>query len=162
MLNIRHLVYPTPCDPNIHPQSDGLIMLREGLNDEDRFFYYAHLPKQHINNRTSDQFNHTRSTGGYNNDGTTIYQNHKVGPVSKGGIIPFPPKQQQQYVGNEISNNPVPVLNALVDWKLNREINNLIDHPLPPQINPMAVPAPKPDPDISFIKLLNPTEYHKY
>ena len=138
MLNIRHLVYPTPSDGNLHPQSDGLTMLREGSNDTNRFFYYANLPKQKLNNLTNDQFNHTRSTGVYNNGITSIYNDHVVGANSKGGIVPFPPKHQQQYIGDELSNNPVPLLNALVNWKLNKGINELVDAPLPPQLNPIS------------------------
>ena len=152
MLNVRHLVYSTPCDPNIHPQSDGLVMLEEGVNDLTRFFFYSGLVKQPIDNRTSDPFNHTRSVGGYNDSGATIYQNHSVTANSKGGIVPLAPLPQTQNIGNEVTNNPVPVLNALVDYSINPKINELVDKPLPPQLNPMAIPTPKPDPDASFIK----------
>ena len=162
MLSISHLVYPTPCDANLKVSSDGLAMLREGSNDLDRFFLYSGLPKHKINNRTSDPFNHTRSTGGYNSDGTTIYENHVITAISKGGIVPFPPEKQQQNSGNEVSNDPVPVLNALVDWRVNPKISDLVDEPLPPQLNPLLVPPPKPDPDEGFLKLLSPNEYAKY
>lgn len=126
MLNIRHLVYPTPSDGNLHPQSDGLTMLREGSNDTNRFFFHANMSKQ-INQVPFNQFNHQWSTGGYNNE--------LVGANSKGGIVPFPPKHLQQY---ELGNNPVPLLNALVNWKLNKGINELVDAPLPPQLNPIV------------------------
>jgi len=162
MLNVRHLVYPTPCDPNIHPQSDGLLTLLEGTNDLNRFFFYTGLKPQHIDNRTSDPFNHTRNTGGYNNGGVIIYPDHVITANSKGGIVPLAPLPQTQNIGNELTNNPVPVLNALVDYRINPKINELVDPPLPPQINPMAVPYPKPDPDASFIKMLNPNEYKQY
>ena len=66
-------------------------MLREGSNDQSRFFFTKGLKKQNINNRTSDPFNHTRITGGYNSGGAAIYENHVIIANSKGGIVPFSP-----------------------------------------------------------------------
>jgi hypothetical protein len=133
MINTRHLVYPTPSDGNLRPNSDALVMAREGSNDLNRFYFHQGTPT--INNRTSDPFNYTLSTGGYNN-----FPNKATNALSAGGIYPFPPPAQKQYIGNEVTNNPVPVLNALVDWRINPFINQLVDKPLPPQINPIAVP----------------------
>ena len=39
MINTRHFTYPTPIDGNLRPTSDPLEMLREGLNDQNRFFF---------------------------------------------------------------------------------------------------------------------------
>jgi hypothetical protein len=47
-------------------------------------------------------------------------------------------------------------LNPLALQKAQMEIEQL------KQINPLAVPYPKPDPDVYFIKLLDTTEYAKY
>jgi hypothetical protein len=113
-------------------------MLREGTNDTNRFFFHAGLPKQKINNRTSDPFNHIRSVGGYSNSGATIYPNHSLTPVSKGGIVPLAPLPQDQYVGNENSSHPVPLVNALVDYPIIHRVSQLVDKPLPPNLNPIA------------------------
>lgn len=139
MLNTNALVYPTPSNGNLRPQSDGLAMLKEGGNDLNRFFFFKDLPRGKINNDTSNPFNHTRSTGGYNNDGTTLTS--KLTANARGGIVPFSPLPSKQNTG-KVSNGPVPVLNALVDWRINPKMNKLVDAPLPPQINPMAVHRP--------------------
>ena len=130
MLNTRALTYPSPADANLRPQSDGLLMLREGGNDLTRFYYYKGLPKHKMSNRKT-----IVSMGGYNNGNVTS-------ATTKGGIVPFPPMAQQQSTGNQVSNDPVPVLNALVDWRINPKMNKLIDAPLPPQINPLALQKP--------------------
>jgi len=140
MLNTRHLVYPTPSDGNLRPNSDGLAMLREGTNDLTRFFFHKGLPKQKINNRTGDTFNHARSTGGYNSGGATILPDHVITANSKGGIVPFPPLPSKQSIKDENSNNPVPLISALIDWRLNPQISQIVDRPIPPQLNPIAVP----------------------
>lgn len=138
MINTRHLTYPTPSDANLTPNSDALAMIREGSNDTNRFFFHKGLPKHKINNRTGDTFNHTRSTGGYNSGGATILPDHVITANSKGGIVPLAPPPRRQYIGNENSNNPLPVISALVDWRLNPKISPIVDAPLPPQVNPIA------------------------
>ena len=139
IFNTRHLVYPSPTDANIIPNSDALGMLSEGAHDLDRYFFYAGASNGRINNRTSNPFNHTRSVGGYNDGGATIFQNRYLNTVEKGGINPLPPPPSKQYIGNQVSNNPVPLINALVDYPVFPQINQLVDRPLPPQINPIAI-----------------------
>ena len=155
MMSMRHIVNPSPNDGNIRTHSDNLGMLREGRNDLDRYFFYAGkgIPKDTIQNRTNYPFNRTRSTGGYNNDGTTFVENHVVGPDSAGGIVPLNPPKSKQNTGNQVSNNPVPVINALIDNPVHYNINKLVDSPLPPIINPIGIPAPKPDPDEALLKI---------
>jgi hypothetical protein len=160
MLSISKLVYPTPSDANLKVNSDGLGMLGEGGNDLNRFFFYKGLPKQSIDNRTSDPFNHIRSTGGYNNYPTTL-----TGVITlnnKGGINPFPTPPSHQNIQNPVSNNPVPLINALVDYPINPIINKLVDAQLPPTINPMSIPAPKSDPDEAFLKQMNAYQFKDY
>ena len=164
MMSIRHLVNPSPNDANLRVQSDNLGMLREGETDLDRYFFYAGkgIPKDGISNRTIDPFNHTRSTGGYNNDGTTIFENHVITSDSAGGIVPLSTPQSSQNTGNQVSNHPVPVINALVDSPIHYNINKLVDTPVPPTINPIVAPAPSPDPDNGLLRMSNSNEYKKY
>ena len=139
MLNYNALIRPSPNDANLRTTGDPLGMLREGNFDSNRYYFSKGLKHISINNRTSDPFNHTLSTGGYNSDGATIHPNHKITAVSKGGIVPFPPEKQQQYIGNEYSNNPVPLINAFVAAPIDPIVSKLVDEPLPPTINPIAV-----------------------
>lgn len=123
-------------DPNLKTNFDYLGMLGEGTNDLNRY-YFSKKFKHHINNETGDIFNHTISTGGYNNGSATIYPNRVINAVSKGGIVPLPPLPQNQWKGDEVSSHPVPLVNALVDARY-RPLR-IIDKPLDKQMNPMSI-----------------------
>lgn len=139
MLNYRALTSPSPNDANLRTTGDPLGMLREGGYDNNRYLYTKGSSRVHINNLTSDPFNHTISIGGYNSKGATINPNQYITGLSKGGIVPFPTKPQTQTIGNEYTNNPVPLINALVAAPVIPQISELVDKPLPPNINPIAV-----------------------
>jgi hypothetical protein len=123
------LLQPSPNDANLRTSGDPLGMLREGSYDLNRFQYYPYRNNVNIWNRTDDIFNHTRSSGGYNNNGVTIYPDKVINMTQNaGGINPFPPKQ----------NNILPVRNALVNEPVYPKISQLVDKPPPAQINPIA------------------------
>lgn len=133
------LLQPSPSDANLRISGDPLGMISEGSYDLNRFQYYPFGRKLNIWNRTDDIFNHTLSTGGYNNGGVTIYPNKIINlSQNAGGINTFPTKSRTQYIGDEVSNNPVPVVNALINAPVYPTVNQLVDKPLPPQINPIA------------------------
>ena len=130
------LLYPSPNDANLRTSGDPLAMLSRGSYDLNRFYLF-NGKASHIDNRTSDIFNHTRSTGGYNNDGTTYIPNKVINPIQDvGGVIPFPTLPITQSIANEITNNPYPVRNALV---AKPPVEPSILHENPPQINPIAI-----------------------
>ena len=126
MLNYRALTSPSPNDANLRTTGDPLGMLREGGYDNNRYLYTKGSSRVHINNLTSDPFNH-------------ILGLHKNAVSNLGGIVPFPPKQQTQTIGNEYTNNPGPLINALVAAPVLPQVSELVDKPLPPNINPIAV-----------------------
>lgn len=136
MINTRQLTRPSPSDANLLPSSDGLAMIQQGGNDLNRYFYYKGIKSQKIDNRTSNQFNQTFSTGGYNDNKTL---SGRITANNGGGIIPMSPKPLSQSTKNPISNNPYPVINALIDAPINQGINKLVNEPLPPFVNPIAV-----------------------
>lgn len=123
-------------NPNLKTSFDYLGMLREGSNDLNRY-YFSKNTKPRINNRTDDIFNHTISTGGYNSDGSTIIKGYKISANTKGGIVPLPPLKQNQWTGDEISNHPVPIRNALIN-PIYAE-RRIIDKPKSNKIHPMSV-----------------------
>jgi hypothetical protein len=99
-------------------------MALEGEYDRNRFYFNA-INKKHIDNETSDPFNHYISLGGYAKDvGNNIFV---------GGFKPFTALPKHQSIRDEISNNPYPVVNALVDSRLIVGVNALVDKPLPPR-----------------------------
>ena len=115
MLNTHALTNPSPSDANLQLNTDGLGILREGVHELDRFFFYTgsrHPPKTLLNN----PFRYEISTGGYDNTKRRI--DGTLSALGVGGILPFPPAPQQQNIGNQVSNDPVPVVNALVDRQL--------------------------------------------
>jgi len=125
MLSYSSLIRPSPNDGNLRTHGDPLGMLREGGYDSNRYLYTKGNAKIHLNNRTSDAFNHILGT-------------HKNAVTNYGGIVPFPAKQQTQTIGNEYTNNPVPIRNALIQAPVYHIINGLVDKPLPVDINPIA------------------------
>jgi len=116
MLNTRALTNPSPSDANLQPNADRLGMLREGPHDLDRFFFYSG-PSRILSNGLNDPFDHSYSVGGY--DANTRRVDGTVSANGGSGIIPFPPKAQQQYIGDMYSNTPVPVRNALIENQVN-------------------------------------------
>ena len=127
MLSYSSLIRPTPNDANLRTSGDPLGMIRTGNYDLNHFYLYKGSHGK-INNRTNDPFNHIIKTG--------------PGPLSTGGITPFPTLASKQNTGNQVSNNPVPVRNALISAPIHYNINRLVDVPLPPQINPIAITSP--------------------
>jgi hypothetical protein len=43
-----------------------------------------------------------------------------------------------QYSGNQISSHPVPVISALVDYKISPKVSQIVDAPLPASLNPLV------------------------
>jgi len=112
MFSLQALTNPSPSDANLRTNADRLGMLREGPHDLDRFFFYGG-PSRILSNGLNDPFDHSYSVGGY--DANTRRIDGTVSAIGKSGIIPFPPEAQRQFIGDEVSNNPVPVRSALVD-----------------------------------------------
>lgn len=137
MLNTRSLTLPTPADINLRLTGDPLGMLREGSFDQTRYNFYNNIPAR-LSNRTNDIFNHYQSVGGYNGDGWNY--RGKITALNVGGISTLAPPPPKQYAGNQVTNNPIPFVNALIYAPVHPEINALVDKPLPPNINPIAVP----------------------
>jgi hypothetical protein len=148
MINYRQLIRPSPSDANLRTQSDGLF-LREGSQDRTRFLYLhkgkdISLPYKiealvdRYSNRTNDIFNHTRMTGGSNNSSVTIDKNNFLTARSSGGILPLEPLPSNQYSGNQVSSHPVPIISALVDYKISPKVSKIVDAPLPASLNPLV------------------------
>ena len=137
MINTRQLTRPSPSDGNLLPSNDGLAMIQNGGNDFSRFFYYKGLKQQVINNRTSNPFYYILNSGGTNTDGRTL--SGIITANNGGGIIPIAPKPLNQSTKNPVSNNPYPVINALIDAPINPQVNKFVNKPLPPFVNPIAV-----------------------
>lgn len=137
MINTRQLTRPSPSDANLLPSNDGLAMIQQGGNDLNRFFYYKGLKQPIINNRTSNPFYYILNSGGTNTDFRTL--SGIITANNGGGIVPIAPKPLSQSTGNPLSNNPYPVINALIDAPINPQINKLVDKQLPPFVNPIAV-----------------------
>jgi len=145
MINYRQLIRPSPSDANLRTQSDGLF-LREGSQDRTRFLYLhkgkdISLPYKiealvdRYSNRTNDIFNHTRMTGGSNNSSVT---SNFLTAYSSGSILPLAPLPSNQYSGNQVSSHPVPVISALVDYKISPKVSKIVDAPLPASLNPLV------------------------
>ena len=95
----------------------------EGL---DRFKFFRGFPHKPIDNRTDDIFNHTRSTGGYNNYGKTIIPNHSISPLNPSGIVTLAPPKNYD---NQVTQSAI--INRLVNAPVNYKVNALIDAALP-------------------------------
>ena len=109
LINTHLLMRPSPSD-SILKTNDPLNMLREG-NFLNRFPEYLHFTNKQ-NNNTDDLFNHYLSLGGNMNDIMTI-RKEKLNPLRPGGIYEIT-KPMTQNIAEETTNNPYPLINAIV------------------------------------------------